>query len=51
VGQDFQIWGYEQWKGIKEGGDTVIRVTDLFKKLIEACAADIDREEEKLQNP
>ncbi len=49
--QDFQIWGYEQWKGIEEGGDTVSRVTDLFKKLIGACEADIDREEEKLQNP
>jgi len=49
--KDFQIWGYEQWKGIKEGGDTVSRVTDLFKKLIGACEADIDREEEKRQNP
>ena len=43
------IWGYEQWAGIREDGDTVNYVADFLAKLIKACAADIDEEEKRLQ--
>lgn len=45
----YQIWGYEQWAGIKEGGDTVNYIADFLAKLIKACEKDIDEEEKRLQ--
>jgi len=43
------IWGYEQWAGIKEGGDTVNYIADFLAKLIKVCEKDIDEEEKRLQ--
>lgn len=46
----YRTWGYEQWTGIKPDGSTVKYVANFLKKLIKACAIDIDKEEKRLQN-
>jgi hypothetical protein len=47
---EYKIWGYEQWAGIKPGGKTVSQVVDLFSRVIKACVMDIDKEEKRLQS-
>jgi len=39
---EYQNWGYEQWKEIKEGGKIVLYVAEYLAKLISICEKDID---------
>ena len=47
---DFEIWGYEQWAGIRQEGITVNYIASFLKKLIKACENDIDTEEKRLRD-